>query len=296
MPKFSAGRQISLFIALALLVGILASMTLSQVGLAAEPNVYERVINSGKIRVGYVTQPPAVMKDPNTGKLSGVFAETLIEAAKNLNLEVEWVEEVSWGTMIEGLLADRYDIVCTQVWPNASRAVHADFSVPLYYVGVGAYVKKGDDRFAGQITKADAPDFKVAAIDGEMSSIIAAKMFPKAQKVSLPQLTDVSQMLLQVAQGKADMTFAMTYDGERFLKSNPGTIENITVDRAIQIFPNTYMFRHGQFEFKAMINAALTELINRGFVDALNDKYEEFAGALYRVALPYRPSPLINPK
>ena len=229
------------------------------------------------------------MKDPNSGKLSGVFVETLSQVAKNLNLKVEWKEEVSWGTMIEGLLTDRYDIICTQVWPNASRAVHADFSVPLYYVGIGAYVRKGDRRFAGQLHKVNSPNVKIAVIDGEMSDIIARTRFPKAQAVSLPQLVDTSQLLLEVSQGKADVTFAMTYDGQRFLKSNPGTIENSTPDRAVQIFPNTYMFRRGQVEFKDMINTAITELTNRGFVDALNDKYEEFPGSLYRVALPYRP-------
>src|SRR5438309_6353296 len=64
-------------------------------------NAYDRVVQSGTLRLGYVPYPPGLIKDPNTKKLTGVFAEVIEEAAKNLGLKVEWAEEVGWGTMIE---------------------------------------------------------------------------------------------------------------------------------------------------------------------------------------------------
>ena len=36
-------------------------------------SVYNKVVSSGTIRACYVVYPPASIKDPNTGKLSGVF-------------------------------------------------------------------------------------------------------------------------------------------------------------------------------------------------------------------------------
>ena len=109
-------------------------------------SAYERINSSGKLRVGYIVVPPAVIKNPNTGQLSGIFVDTLQQAAKGLGLTIDWVEEVGWGTMIEGLDTNRYDLVCAQIWPNASRARKADFSKPLYYVGIGVYVRKGEKR------------------------------------------------------------------------------------------------------------------------------------------------------
>jgi len=49
--------------------------------------------------------------------------------------------------MIEGLDSNRYDLVPTGVWPNSSRARHASFSVPLFYSGVGVWLRSNDNRF-----------------------------------------------------------------------------------------------------------------------------------------------------
>jgi len=50
---------------------------------------------------------------------------------------------------------------------------------------------------------------------------------------------------------------------------------------------NTMMFKQGEPSFKAMLNTALSELINTGFVERLIKKYEPSAGAYYRVAKPF---------
>src|SRR5438874_1363658 len=78
--------------------------------------VYDRVMSSGVIHCGYVVYPPGLLKDPNTGKLSGVFYDIMESAAKSLQLRLEWTEEVGWGSMIEGLQANRYDMICSPVW------------------------------------------------------------------------------------------------------------------------------------------------------------------------------------
>ena len=111
-------------------------------------SVYERVMKSGTIHCGYAMFPPYCMKDPNTGKLSGIFVDILNEAGKNLGLKIEWTEEVGWASIIQGLEANRYDLVPTGIWPNASRGKHASFSIPLFYNALNIYVRAKDNRFA----------------------------------------------------------------------------------------------------------------------------------------------------
>jgi len=231
------------------------------------------------------------MKDPNTQKITGICVETLEAAAKNLGLKVQWSEEVGWGTMIEGLQTNRYDLVCSGIWPSSTRARLVDFSTPLFYSGIGAYGRPNDTRFAGNLAAVNAPSVKIATIDGEISDIISRTDFPSAQKISLPQLSDVSQLLLNVATGKADVTFVETYTAYQFLKSNPGTIKNVVAEKPIRVFGNTVMFRRGQSEFKAMLNTAFEELLNSGYVDRLIDRYEPRPGTFYRVNYPYRLAP-----
>jgi polar amino acid transport system substrate-binding protein len=246
-------------------------------------------MQQGKIRCGYVLYTPGCLKDPNTGKLSGIGIDTLELVAKNLGLRVEWTEEVGWGSMIEGLQTSRYDMVATPVWTNANRARLADFSNSLFYSPIFAYIKRGDKRFSGQdLDKINSDRYSIATIDGETAEIIAREDFPKAKTVSLPQLTDLSQLVLTVSSGKADVTFMEPASAADFIKHNPNAVEALNTQRPIRVFPNCWMFKRGQMEFKNMIDTALNQLINSGTVDKIIGKYEPAPHTLFRDALPYQ--------
>ena len=105
------------------------------------PSLYDRVMKSGKIRAAYTIYPPGCFKNEK-GELKGVFVETLEQAAKNLNLSVEWTEEVGWATQIEGLDTNRYDMIGSSVWMNPKRARLATLSSPLYYSPLYICAKK----------------------------------------------------------------------------------------------------------------------------------------------------------
>lgn len=288
--KINSALSLSLIISLVIIALVSAGCRQNTGGVAANstPSLYDRVTQSGKIRAAYVVAEPFVMKDPNSGKLSGIFVEALEQAGKNLGLQIEWAEEASWGTMIEGLQANRYDLVSSGIWANSSRAKQVDFTIPLVYSGIGVYVRPNDNRFTGNLNAINSETVKIATIDGEMSDIISKTDFPKTQKESLPQLSDVSQVLLSVSQGKADVTFMQPFNAEQFLKSNPGTLKNIAAERPIRVFGNTMIFKPGEVQFKTMLNTALEELLNSGEIDRLIDKYETVPGGFYRVGLPYR--------
>lgn len=258
-----------------------------QVAQTTDP-VYQHVIDSGILRCGYVIYPPGLMKDPNTGKLSGIFVDTIEKAGANLGLKVEWTEEVGWGTMIEGLKADRYDLICSPVWANSPRAKQALFTIPLFYSGIGVYVRTGDNRFQGNISAIDKPSVRIATIDGEEGDTIAQEQFPQAERVSLPQLTDVSQELLEVQDKKADVAFVEPYIADLYLANHPGALVNLVPGKPIRVFPNTMMLANSAPKLQAMVNTALSELVNSGYVDELFKKYSIEPGALFPDALPYR--------
>ena len=259
---------------------------------SSQTSLYDKVIHSGKLRCGYLIYTPGCMKDLKTGKMTGVGPDILALAAKRLGLELVWTEEVGLVSMIDGLQTGRYDIVGSPIWANASRAKLVDFSKPIYYSPVSAYVKKGNNQFSvsvsGNINALNSEKVKIATMDGEMSSIIARTDFPKAKTLSLPQLSDISQILLTVASGKADVAFVDPVEAYRFIEHNPGSLENITRDRPLRVFGNTYMFRRGEAEFKDMLNTTIDELANSGEIDRVIAGYEPFPNAYFRVAYPYR--------
>jgi len=251
-------------------------------------NVYDSVLKSGVIRACYVVYPPASIKDPNTGKMSGVFVETLNKVAENMGLKVEWNAEVGWGDMIEALNSNRCDIIGSPAWTNSTRGRSAEFTQNVYYSAINAYVRADDNRFDNDLKIANDKNYKLATIDGETSQLIASRQFPKAQTLQLPQATDVSQMLLNVVDNKADMAFLEPTVANEYIKNNPGKIKNVSIENPVVVYGNTMMVKKGEFAFKTMIDNAITELLTNGYIDGLIDQYEEnYPGGFYRVAVPY---------
>lgn len=278
--------EIILLVVVVALVASFVGVKIFSGGTTQSQDLLAKVLDKGEIRVGYVVYPPGMIKDPNTGELSGIFHDALEEAGKNLGLKINWVEEVGWGTMIEGLKAGRYDMIGSPVWPNSSRAKNVDFTIPLNYSAVGVYTRTGDNRFT-DLTRINNSNVTIATIDGEMSSFIAKAAFPNAKVISLPQDAQVSQLLLNVRTSKADITFVETAIAEEFLAQNPGSVQNIVPNNPVRSFGNTMLVPKNQDGFKSMINSALEELFNSGTVDVLIDKYEKYPGSFYRAAKPY---------
>lgn len=250
-------------------------------------NTMEEVLKRGEIKVGYVIYPPGMMKDANTGKLSGIFHDALEEAGKNIGVKINWVEEVSWGTMIEGLKAGRYDMIGSPVWPSSARATQAAFTTPLTYSVIAAYARSDDTRFDKSFDAINAKNIKISVVDGELSQTIAKEQFPNAEVVSLPQLSDISQSLLNISTGKADVAFVEPYIANEFLKNNPGKIRNVQPNNPLRVNGNSMMIPKGQEAFKAMLNTALEEELNSGFIDQLVKKYETSKNSFYPMAKPF---------
>ncbi len=249
-------------------------------------NILATVLNRGEIRVGYVIYPPGMIKDANTGKLSGIFHDALEEAGKNLGLKINWVEEVGWGTMIEGIKTGRYDMIGSAVWPTATRSKIVDFTIPLNYGVVGVYVRSDDNRFAN-LKSINSDSVTIVTIDGEISSFIAKETFPQAKVVSLPQDTQISSVLLSIITRKADVAFVEPAVGEEFLAKNPNTIKNIAKENPIRSYGNTWVVSKNEDGFKQMLNVAIEELRNNGTIDQLIEKYSKYPGSFYPVAKPY---------
>lgn len=254
---------------------------------ADKESAYDRVIRTGTLRCGYALWPPTAMaKDPKTGEMTGIFVEIAEEMAENLNVKLEWTEETGWGSFIESLQSNRFDLFCAPLWRNAERGRLISYTVPLAYSALHLYARAGDERFDKDIAILNSADYKLATMDGEMSQIVARRFFPNAQQVSIPQLGDITQLVMDVATGKADAVFlepSLAYD---FAKKNPGKIRQVTKE-PYQVFPDSFGMLIGEEKFKDMIDSALIEMMNQGAVDRIIEKYEPDRSIFMPVQKPY---------
>lgn len=285
---FSQNRVCTYLLSLILPAAFLAGCSTGVKQASSEKTVYQQVMRAGTIRCAYLVDPPGCLKDPNTRKLTGIGVEAMELVGKKLGLKVAWTEEVSWGTMLEGLESGRYDIIATPIWPNASRARVADFTKALYFSPVFAYAKVGSPLLkTTNIETLNSPKHSVVSIDGATPEVIAREDFPAARLVALPQQCEIAELLLSVSSGKGELTFAEPAAVARYAKFNPNTVERIPTGAPLRVFPDCWAIKRGQMEFKSMVDTTIDQLNNSGVIAKLISKYEPAPNTLFRVAPPY---------
>lgn len=268
---------------LALLLTCLAFPALAE----EKEAVFERVTKSGTLRCGYIVLPPEFSKDVNTGAYSGVVYDIVEEIGKRLHLKIDWTEEVNFQTAVAGLQAGRFDAVCFSLYRYSQAAAAADFSIPLFYSGTGVFVRADDNRFDKDLSRINSADATISTVDGEMSQFIAADDYPKAKTLSMPQLTDLTQMMKNVETGKADVAFVNGLVADGYLKANPGKLKNIAAAGPIRLFSHGLMLPKKQYDFVRMIDLTLAEMQDQGFINKILDKYDPDGKNYLRVNKPY---------
>lgn len=268
------------------LFALLALVSTSAVASDKE-TVYDRVMRTGTLRCGYYLFAPISEKDPATGKLSGIAIDLMEAIGKKADLKIDWAEEVSFGTMHAGLQAGRYDAICTPDWPDSRNGKIATFTHPILFAAVNAYVRADDTRFDSNLSKINDPAIKISIQDGSVEEQIARTQFPKAQTVSIPQMSDSTQLELDVAGRKADVAFIDANRAEQFLAKNPGTLKRINKN-PIQVFPFKIPVLADETRLRDYLNVVLEDISNSGELDRILDRHIKKQGLFLRVSKPYQ--------
>jgi len=264
-----------------------AAMTSTQ-----KETAYERVIRTGILRCGYDVYEPSIILDPNTKKMSGIFYDLMNEVGKRLSLKVDWSTQVGYGVIPQELALNRIDAFCGVVWPTAARARMGSFSVPVYYSAVYVFTRANDNRFDADYTKLNNPAYTVSIKDGDVAGSIAAADFPQTNHISIGEMAHTSQMLEDVATKKADATFNELVGFYNYSKTNPNKLKVVGRDKPpLRYFASTVMMGAEEYQLKTMIDVAIGELIQSGFVEKLLQKYEGNRELYMRVGEPYKKLP-----
>lgn len=234
-----------------------------------------------EINVGYISYAPGFIVDPNTKKMSGITHDILEEIAKRKNININYTTEVTRATLVETLNTNKVAMIASPVRITPEREANADFSTPLYYSPIGAYARVNDMRF-DTLDKINSKETKIIAIDGEGGQVIAKTIFSWATLISLPNTTDLTQLLLEVQSNKADITFVEPIFAYEYIQKNPGKLKNVAEKTPVQKWPNSFMFKQGNKDLQDLINSGILELQQDGTIDKILDNYEPFPWAVWR--------------
>lgn len=233
---------------------------------------YERVMRTRTLRCAYFSWRPFIMKDPNTAVVSGFLPDIMAKIGQDLNIKIDYVEEVTIPQMFEGFTTNRYDAVCGPVTASINRTPVSDFVKPFGYASIDAYVRTDDTRFDQGTEAIDKPEVKILSIEGEVSASVVPLKFPRAKLITLPHISDNTQLLMELAAGKADVVMADTASAKLFMASNPNKIRKVEGLSPV-LLSGTLAIPPDEFRFKAMLDNAVDYLISTGYVAALARKY-----------------------
>lgn len=285
-------KKLPLFVALAAgLIGGLLGVWLFGAKTAQQAHketAYERVMRTNTLRCGYYMFKPMSWKDPNTGEMKGMVVDVAREIEKRSGIKVEFTEEVTFGTMYEGLNTGRYDAICTPGWPDAKSARIAHFGKPWFYSVIVPIVAENQKRITS-VSQINSPDVTIVTHEGDADDTLARTRFPKAKIFSIAQSGDTSQMEADIFTGKADVILS---DANRIYQVN-GNHGNdklrILDNHPLQLFPLPMAVHKGDEQLMFFLDEVMDTLHYDGTMDRILDTYAPGPDAYVRVARPYAP-------
>lgn len=243
---------------------------------ALAETAYERIEKTGAIKCGYITWPPYIVKDPNSGTMSGLSYEYMNALARELDLKVEWTEEVGWGNFQEGLNANRFDVMCVPVWQSGQRARAALLTRPIYLNSMFGCARADDNRFDKSLESINKPDVTVAYLEGDVAERIKESNFPQAKSYALPENSDPSHVVLSVSTKKADVSLCDLDNLEKFNANNAVKLKPIANKAPLRSFANAMAVKKGEHDLKFLLDSTIGAL--------------EVSGEAQRIVKPYQPT------
>ncbi len=156
----------------------------------------ERIVKDKRLRVGVVLLAPLAMLDKNN-ELIGLEVDVARRLAADLGVSLELVR-TNMPEIIDGLAADRYDLVISGCSITVPRALRVEFTTPYYHTDIRLVASKqaapGKD-----LDYFNSPGVDVGVISGHSEVAVAEKHFPKA---SLRFFESEGELLTALLAGK----------------------------------------------------------------------------------------------
>ncbi len=246
---------------------------------ARAETAYDRVMRTGTLRCGFVPWPPGFEIDPNTQAVHGPTKDLFEGIIRLTGWKVAFVE-VPLGNVALDLNNGRIDAMCGDgPWTLTSIRL-VDYTTWAAYTPIFIYVRAGTPHPSGT-TALDREGTTLVGIDGDVSTDLATLRFPKASLRTLASISDPSQLLMDVATGKADATILDPVTAEKFMQNNPNQIEPLDPATPIAVYPIGMSVKRGEASLQQTLSRATEMAINIGLVDTLLDRYDPERRIIY---------------
>lgn len=262
-------RGIALLLMLAL-VGPAAGLSLAGCpGERPGESTLERIRRTGVARIAYANEAPYGYRDLETGRVTGEAPEIARAVLRRMGVRRMEASLVSFGQLIPGLKAGRYDLIAAGMYITPERCRQIDFSNPTYAVGEAFLVRRGNpEDLHGFRDVLERPGVRLGVVGGTVE-------FQHAERIGISErrlvvFPDNATALAGLRNGRID-AFAGTSLTVRHLLARAGVADLEMADPFEQ--PELYEGRsrsYGAFGFREDDDA---------FRETVNEELEGFIGS-----------------
>jgi polar amino acid transport system substrate-binding protein len=247
--------------------------------LSAVPTIGRAAGLKKTITIGMSNQLPYAFLD-DKGVLTGQSPDVLRAALKGSGVDNIEPVAAEFGALIPGLLAKRFDVICTGLYIRPARCELIAYGNPDSMSRESMVVKAGNPLKIKSLEDVKKnPDVKMAILRGGVEETYAkAAGIPESQWVVLP---DIVPTLAAVQSGRADVAFnSLVILYPTLAKMANSGLEMVSdfvdpvVDGKPAIDYAAMGFRKDDTDLIAAYNAGLAKLVASGELATINKKYD----------------------
>ncbi len=253
--------------AMAVATAVVASFAVATQTALAE-TMRERIEKDGYIRIGFANEPPFGFAT-SAGAIAGEAPEIARAVLDKMGLQNVKMEGVvtEFGSLIPGLVANRFDMIAAGMFVRPARCEQIAFSEPTVGLGTAIMVAAGNPKKLHSLEDiAKNPDAKLAVVSGGAELDYAkASGIPEDR---LHVLLDNPAGMAAVVTGQAD-AFALS---SLVIQNMINTAKNPAIERATPFSDpvvngasvrgyGAFGFRKADADFVTAFNAELAKFI-----------------------------------
>lgn len=226
----------------------------------AGSSTIEKVLRSGKLRVGMATFVPWAMQS-KTGEWVGFEIDVAKRLAKDMGVEVEFVP-TKWEGLIPSLLTGKFDLVIAGMTGTPQRALKINFTQPYDFTGTQICIHKDYADKVKTPMDLNNPDYVVLSRVGVTAAETAKRLLPKSQK---RLFSDNGSMVQELLNGNAAAIIQSLPEPAQLVAKNPETL--VLLPGTLTKEPISMGVRKGDPDTLAYLNNWIEIVRAEGFLE-----------------------------
>jgi len=245
-----------------LATGLLAGLSLA-LAAAAPPTASQRTRDSGELRVCIWPDYYGIsLRDPRTGRLSGMDIDLSAAFAADLKLKPVYVDS-SFPSLVDDLLNDRCDVAMFAVGMTPQRAQVLRFSRPYLESDIYAVTTRSS-RVVQRWQDLDRPGVRIAVQAGTFMEPVMANALKQANLVVV-RPPDTRERELEAGRVDAFMT---DYPYSRRLLDNADWVRLVAPPSPFFVMPYAYAVKPGDAAWLSVVDDFVARIQRDGRLQA----------------------------